>query len=339
MIDKVLVTGVSGFLGAHVALELLRQGYAVRGSVRNMAKSNWVSESLAAAGADVTRFEVCTLDLLKDDGWSDALAGCRYLLHVASPFVLTMPKDESVLLRPAVEGTSRAVQAALDGGVERIVLTSSVAAIDGGRRHYDRPLGPADWTDVNGPNVTAYTKSKTLAEHKAWAMMGRAARPEALAVINPGTIIGPLLNRDPGASVVIIQRMMRGHMPMLPDLVLPWVDVRDVAAAHVAAMTSPLAAGRRTIVTNAALSLDALADLLRSRLGPEAARVPTRRMPAWMASLMTLFDRSLRDGKAYLGIRREYDASGGPMLLGRPLRTTDDAVETTARSLLAMGLV
>ena len=339
MVDKVLVTGVSGFLGGHIAVELLRQGYAVRGSVRDTAKSDRIRASLAAAGADVTHLELCALDLLKDNGWSDALAGCRYLLHVASPFVLTMPKDESVLLRPAIEGARRAVQAALDGGVERIVLTSSLAAIDGGRQRYDRPLGPADWTDVNGPHVTAYAKSKTLAEREAWAMAERASRAGALAVINPGTIIGPLLDRDPGTSAVIIQRMLRGDMPMLPDLILPWVDVRDVAAAHAAAMTSPQAAGKRTIVTNAALPLAAIADILRSRLGPQAARVPTRRMPGWMASLMTLFDRSLRDGKTYLGIRREYDASSGSALLGRPLRATDDAVEATARSLLEMGLV
>ena len=128
-------------------------------------------------------------------------------------------------------------------------------------------------------------------------------------------------------------------MPMLPNLILPWVDVRDVAVAHAEALTSRLAAGRRTIVTNSALPLADIARILRDRLGPEASKVPTRRMPGWMTSLIAMFDRSLRDSKTYLGVQRKYDASSGTALLGRPLRTTEKVVEEMGRSLITRGLI
>lgn len=339
MSDRVLVTGVSGFLGGHVAQALLDQGFTVRGSLRDLARADGVRADLAKLGGDVSRLEFCTLDLLRDDGWTAAVKDCRYVQHTASPFVLTMPKDENDLIRPAVGGTRRAVQAALDAGVERIVLTSSVAAIDGGHHRYDRELGPSDWTDIDGPRVTAYTKSKTLAEREAWSLAERAGARNRLSVINPGTMLGPLNSDDPGTSAFVILRMLKGAMPMLPDLILPYVDVRDVAAAHVAAMTSTPAAGTRIIVTNPAIPLVAIAETLRSKLGSSAAKVPTRRMPTWLANIFALFDDSLRDGKTYLGIQRRYDASGARALLGRDLRSTAEAVEATARSLIGRRLV
>jgi nucleoside-diphosphate-sugar epimerase len=337
--DLALVTGVSGYLGGHIALELLRQGFQVRGSVRDLSKANAVRTSLAQAGVDVAHLELCALDLLKDEGWREAAVGCRYLHHVASPFVLTMPKNDNDLIRPAVEGTRRAVEAALAAGAERIVLTSSLAAIDGGHRNYDRALGAGDWSDLEGPHVTSYTKSKTRAEKEAWLIVEHAGARERLAVVNPGTMLGPLLGDDPGTSAVVIQRLLGGDVPMLPDLILPYVDVRDVAAAQVAAMTSPQAVGARTIVTNPAQSLTEIAQMLRARLGAAAGKVPVRRMPSWMAALAALFDPSLRDAKGYVGIRRHYDVSGGPALLGRPLRTTEGAVEATARSLIERSLI
>jgi nucleoside-diphosphate-sugar epimerase len=336
---KVLVTGISGFLAGHVALTLLARGYSVRGSVRSIAIATQVRAWLVEAGADIDRVEFCVLDLLKDQGWHEAASGCRYLQHIASPFVLTMPKNEDDLIRPALEGTRRAINAALETGHERLVVTSSVAAIDGGHADYSRSLGTADWSNLDGPHITAYTKSKTLAEKAAWSLADRASARERLAVINPGTLLGPLLSSDAGTSAGVIQRMLKGEMPMVPDLILPYVDVRDVAEAHVAAMTSSAASGNRHIVTNAALPLMDIGEILRTRLPGQSAKVPKRRMPAWMATLFALFDASLRDGKTYLGVRRRYDTSSGAALLGRPLRPTAGAVEATARSLLERRLV
>jgi dihydroflavonol-4-reductase len=335
---RVLVTGISGFLGCHVAVALLERGYSVRGSIRDPARASQVRESFRAAGADITRLELCVLDLLDDRGWAEAAEGCRYLHHVASPFVLTMPKDKDALIRPAVEGTRRAIRAGLKAGHERIVLTSSVVAIDGGHLSYDRPFSTDDWTRVDDPRVNAYGKSKTLAEQQAWELVQSEGAQEKLAVINPGTILGPLLDDDPGTSVAIIQRLLKGEMPMIPNLILPYVDVRDVADAHVAAMTAPDAGGKRHIVANAGVPLPDVARMLRERFPERAKRIPARRMPAWMARAVAPFNQSLRDSRAWLDVSRSYDVSSGRQLLGRPLRPTREAVMASARSLLERGL-
>jgi nucleoside-diphosphate-sugar epimerase len=338
MTETVLVTGVSGFLGGHVAKTLLLKGYGVRGSVRDLKIAAQVRSWLSAPGVDISHLEFCALDLLSDSGWEAAATGCRYMQHIASPFVLTMPKDEADLIRPAVEGTRRAVEAALRAGHERMVVTSSVAAIDAGHANYAGLLGDRTWSQLDGPHITAYAKSKTLAEQEAWKLVDAAGRRQKLAVVNPGTILGPLLSDDPGTSGVVIQRMLKGEMPMVPNLILPYIDVRDVADAHVAAMISPTAGGRRHIATNPALPLMEVANILRTWLPEQSSKVPRRAMPDWMAALFAVFDRSLRDGKTYLGVHRRYDASSGARLLGRPFRSAEEAVEATARSLLERKL-
>lgn len=335
---RALVTGISGFLGGHVALALLKKRIAVRGSLRDPAKADRVRTALRDAGADVGLLEFCVLDLLKDDGWDEAASGCQFLQHVASPFTISLPRDENALIAPAVEGTRRAIRAALEAGHERIVLTSSVAAIDGGHRLYDRDLSTGDWTNIEGAHVNAYARSKTLAERAAWALVASENSPEKLVVINPGTMLGPLLDDDPGTSVAIVQRLLTGKMPMIPDLVLPYVDVRDVADAHLAAMTAPDAGGRRHIVTNASVPLPEIAAMLRDGLPAQAGRIPKRRLASWAASVLALFDRSLRDNRTYLGVARRYDGSSGLELLGRPLRTTNEALLASAHSLLERRL-
>lgn len=336
--QRVLITGISGFLGGHVALALLKQGYALRGSLRDPNRAEQVRARLREAGADVSRLDFRTLDLLDDRGWAEAADGCDYLQHIASPFVLAMPKDENTLIRPAVEGTRRAIRAALAAGHKRIVLTSSVAAIDGGHRSYDRPFATQDWTQVNGPHVNAYSKAKTLAEQAAWALVEAEGAREKLAVINPGTMLGPLLDNDPGTSVVVIQRLLRGEMPMIPNLVLPYVDARDVADAQIAAMIAPDAGGHRHIVTNPSLPLGEIAEMLRDGLPERAAKIPTRLLPSWMAAIVALFDKSLRDNRAWLGVVRRYDGSSGAGLLRHPLRSTNDALLASARALMERGL-
>lgn len=336
--DRILVTGISGFLGGHIALALLRQGYAVRGSLRDISGADRVRGALAGAGADVSELDFCALDLLDDRGWGTAVAGCRFLQHVASPFVLTMPEDEDALIRPAVEGARRAVRAGIEGGLERIVVTSSVAAIDGGHQSYNGLLNVETWTNIDGPFVTAYAKSKTLAEREAWAIAKECSVPDRLAVINPGTMLGPLLDDDPGTSATIVQRLLKGEMPMIPDLVLPYVDVRDVADAHIEAMTAHAAGGHRHILTNPAEPLADIARMLREDLADLARKVPTRRLPSWMIPVLGLFDRSLLDSRAYLGVRRRYDGSSGEKLLGRPPGSTRQALLATAHSLMERHL-
>src|SRR3982751_396933 len=208
MADRVLLTGVSGFLGGRTALALLNKGYQVRGSVRDLKKADKVRATLAKAGADVSRLEFVALDLNVDSGWDGAMDGVRYLQHIASPFVPDLPRDKMELTRPAVDGTRRALTAALKAKVERVVLTSSMAAISYGQdAKRTTPFTAADWTKLDGRGVNAYIESKTLAEKQAWTLMDAAGRHDDLAVINPNAILGPLLDEDPGTSAALIARL------------------------------------------------------------------------------------------------------------------------------------
>jgi nucleoside-diphosphate-sugar epimerase len=338
MTARVLLTGISGFLGGHIALHLLEAGYQVRGSVRVPDRGAKVKQMLEMAGADISRLELIELDLLSDRRWQDAAEGCTYLQHVASPFVLRMPKDKDDLIRPAVDGTRRAIQAALGAGHKRMVLTSSLAAIDCGHRDYRQTFTEADWTELDGPLVTAYAESKTRAEREAWALVEREGQRERLAVINPAAILGPLLDDDPGITGSLILRLLSGGIPMAPNIILEYVDVRDVAAAHVAAMIAPEARGHRHIISDASLSLMEIANILRAEFPGFAAKLPRREMAPWLVPLLSIFDQSLRDGRAQMGIRKHSNPASGVGLVGCNLIPARDAVIATARSIIKRGL-
>ena len=336
--DRVLLTGISGFLGGHVALALLKAGYIVRGSVRNLDKAEGVRATLTRAGADVSRLEFVALDLLSDKGWDEAMEGVRYLQHTASPFVIDLPEDKMELVRPAVEGTERALKAALSAGVERIVLTSSMAAIAYGHdKGRTKPFTDADWTDLNGRDVNAYVESKTLAEQRAWDIMRAADRDADLTTINPSAILGPLLDRDPGTSALIVKRLLDGSVPALPRLPFVIVDVRDIADAHVAAMTAESARGRRLPMGERSMLMGEVADIVRQ--AAPGRRVPRLKMPDWAVRIYAVFDRDVRGVLNELGVLKSLDSSGAIALLGRPLIPADQAIAATTHALIEHRIV
>jgi dihydroflavonol-4-reductase len=339
MTDRVLVTGISGFLGGHVALQLLEKGYIVRGSVRSLSRAEKVKSTLAARGADLSRLEIVALDLTSDKGWPEAMAGVRYLQHVASPFVIEQPKDKQELIGPAVEGTRRALGTALTAGVERIVLTSSIAAIVYGHADYSKTFTTADWTDPDSPRTAAYPESKLRAEKEAWSIVDSYGARDRLATINPGAILGPLLDDDPGTSGALILRLLNGSVPAAPRMTFSIVDVRDVAAAQVAAMTAPEAGGRRHILAEAEMSVFELAQALRPHLPAFAGRLPRFELPDWVVRVVGLFDPQIRTNLHEIGNIRRVDGSSGRALLARPLIPAADAALATAQSLIAHGLV
>lgn len=332
----VLVTGIGGFLGRHVAASLLRAGYDVRGTLRTLDKSALVEAAIRSAdGADRGSLSFVAADLLSDRGWDAALAGVDSVVHTASPFPSSVPKHEDDLIRPAQDGTLRVLKAAKQANVRRVVLTSSIAATNYGTGR--APFTETDWTDVNGPLATPYYKSKTLAERAAWDF----ARQNGLelAVINPGMILGPVLGKQAGTSVELVQGLLKGRFPALPDFSVAIVDVRDVADAHVLALNIPEAAGERFIIAGAALSMRQVADVLRRDFPAYARKLPKFVLPNWLAGLAALFDPGVKLIAGELGRDARISNEKARRVLGWTPRSEEDAIRASAQSLIAAGLV
>jgi dihydroflavonol-4-reductase len=331
--NTVLVSGGSGFLGGWCIVELLRRGYDVRTSLRNASREQEVRTAVATQVDDDARLAIVEADLNSDAGWSDAVTGCDYVLHVASPFPPTQPDDPDELIAPARDGTLRVLRAALAAEVERVVVTSSVAAVRNTASLPPGPLTEECWTDDANLNLTAYTRSKTIAERAAWDFVRSNSQADRLAVINPGAIIGPVLSDDRSYSLQSIERMLDG-MPGLPQLGFSFVDVRDVAEIEIAAMTSPTAAGERFIAAAPFYWMSEIAEILRDRLGDAARKVPKRKVPNFVVRGMARFDSELRSIVPELGVRTDYSIEKAKTKLGWSPRPIEESVVDCARSLL-----
>jgi dihydroflavonol-4-reductase len=330
----VLVTGGTGFLGGWCVASLLERGHDVRTTVRDVAREQAVRDAVGAAGVDPDgRLAVVAADLNADTGWGEAVEGCRYVLHVASPFPPVQPKDPDELIVPARDGALRVLRAALDAGVERVVMTSSIAAVRSGRTSSESaPYTEGDWTDGDDASRTPYVRSKTLAEQAAWQHVRAAGAEDRLAAINPGAIIGPALNDDHSYSLQAIQRLLDG-MPAAPKLGFSFVDVRDVADLHIRALTNDAAAGERFIATDEFLWMGQVAAILRGRLGDAASKVPTRVAPNLLIRAMALFDGGVRSVVSDLGKRSWFSSEKARTQLGWTPRPVEDSIEDCARSL------
>lgn len=341
MPQTVLVTGGSGFIGSHCILQLVGAGYQVRTTIRNLKREGDVRAMLKAGGAEPgSRLSFFAADLENDAGWREAVSGCDFVLHVASPLPPSVPKHEDELIVPAREGTLRVLRASRDAGVKRVVLTSSFAAIGYGHKVRETPFTEADWTDPNGDDVAPYTKSKTLAERAAWDFLAREGGNLELSVVNPVGVFGPVLGPDYSASILIVQKMMDGAMPGAPQLCFGAVDVRDVADLHLRAMTNPAANGGRFLaVAGDFLTMLEIAKILRARLGEAAKRVPTRQFPNWLVRLAALRDPSIKLILPELGKRKNATNEKARRLLGWTPRSNEEALVATGESLVRLGLL
>lgn len=337
--SQVLVTGGSGFIGAHCIAQALLAGHQVRTTLRNSGRLDEVKGLVARAGADGGGLTAVAADLMQDAGWAEAAAGCDYVLHVASPFPTAVPKDENEVIRPARDGALRVLSAARDAGVKRVVLTSSFAAVGYGHPVRTKPFDETDWTNLDGDDIAPYTKSKTLAERAAWDFIAREGGAMELAVVNPVGVMGPALGPDLSTSIEAIKRMLEGAMPGLPDFRFGIVDVRDVADLHLRAMTDPKARGERFLaVAGEFMSLYEIALCLKSRLGERARKVTTRQLPNWLVRTVALFDPMARQVTPELGKRKGASNAKAISLLGWSPRSREDAVAATGESLLALGI-
>ena len=339
--ELVLVTGGSGFIATHCILQLLAAGYRVRATVRSLGREAEVRATLKAAGTDAgDRLAFVAADLTADAGWAEAAAGCAFVLHVASPFPLNVPRHEDEVIVPAREGALRVLRASRDAGVSRVVQTSSFAAIGYGHPRMERPFDEHDWTQVDGPGLTAYAKSKTLAERAAWDFMAREGGALELAVVNPVGVFGPVLGTDFSTSIEIVKRMMDGALPALPRITFGVVDVRDVADLHLKAMTAPQAAGERFLaVAGDFLSMRDIALVLKRRMGRAARHVPTRELPDWLLRVVALVDKSVGQVVPELGKPKNAVNDKARRVLGWSPRPAEDALVASAESLARLGLL
>jgi len=338
--DQVLVTGGSGFLGAHTVALLLQNGYLVRTTVRQPKREPDVRAMLDVAGVDAgDRLRFVTADLTRDEGWVEATRGCRYVLHVASPFPPQAPNDDDEVIGPARHGTLRVLRAACAGGAERVVLTSSFAAIGYSPKSSGTPYDETDWTDPEQPGLSAYIRSKTIAERAAWDFVTGGVDLQ-MSVVNPVGIFGPVLGPDYSGSIQLIRRLLDGSMRAIPRLLFGVVDVRDVASLHLAAMTAPQAAGERFLAAaGEQFGLRQTAETLRRSLGHDAAAVPTRVLPDWVAKLGGRVQPQLAAVAREVGVRKAFTSDKARRVLHWRPRTNEETVVATARSLLDHDLI
>jgi nucleoside-diphosphate-sugar epimerase len=336
----VLVTGGSGFIGSHALVQLLATGYRVHTTVRNLKREKEVREILKMAGAEPgDRLTFFAADLEKDAGWADAVAGCEYVLHVASPFPAGVPKNADELIIPARDGALRVLRASRDAKVKRVVLTSSFAAIGYGHPPRKTPFTEKNWTNLD--DVTApYVKSKTIAELAAWDFMAKEGGTLELSVVNPVGVFGPVLSPNLSTSTLIIKMMMDAALPGLPNIYFGAVDVRDVVDLHLRAMTDPAAKGERFLaVAGECVSMSDVAQILKTRMGKAAKKVPTRKLPDWLLRIAAVFDPAARLALPELGNIKQASHEKATSVLNWSPRTNEECIIATAESLVRLGLL
>ena len=337
--ENVLITGASGFIGAHCIIQLLESGYKVRGTVRNLSRVPALTEMFARHTDKVNHLSFVQADLLSDDGWEEAAAGCTYLMHVASPVPTTLPKHEDDIIVPARDGTLRALQAGMAAGVKRVVLTSSIAAICYGHRDNSKTFTESDWSIINRPDVMAYPKSKTIAEQAAWDLIKESKTDMELVTVNPGLVLGPALEKDFGSSLEVVKKMMNGELPGAPKIGWPIVDVRDVADMHLKAMVHPEAGGQRFICANETMWMLDIAMVLQRHFPKYRKKVPKRTLPNWLIKISALFDPTVRSVISELDKPQYVSSQKARDMLGWEPRLNKEAVRAAAESLIRYGVV
>ena len=332
---KVLVTGATGFIGLHCIQQLLSKGYEVNGTVRSLDREGEIRDGLSASGTSHSALKLLSVDLNSDDGWDEAMSGCEYVLHVASPISLE-DQDEDYFVKPAVAGVKRALSFAKKHSVKKVVLTSSVAAIFDTmekKDYYDE----SDWSDPENPAISYYSKSKTLAERAAWDYVESQGNPFELAVINPALVTGPTLTGDLGESNKAVQLVAGGKMPVAVPLMFGYVDVRDVASAHILAMENPASNGERFALAEKDLWYKDVAKLLRDNGFDKAPKIA---IPVWLAKILANFSKELKLTLPFLGrLRSVKHTSKAKDILGWNPRPAEESILEVAKQMKEMGQI
>ena len=340
MTEKVLLTGISGWIAKHTAIELLNSGYEVLGTVRNKNLIEQTKETLSKY-TSVDKLSFVELDLLKDDGWNEASMGCKYIMHIASPFPMKVSNDRNILLPVAVDGTLRVLNAGLNAGVEQIIITSSIVAMFR-KQNRSNPysFGENDWTDENWvKGVNDYFLSKTKAERSAWEFMESKALKNKLTTINPGGVFGDALDKKGGTSIEYIRQFLKGKFPAAPKFGVLISDVKDVAKSHVACIGNKKVGGRRLIVGKEIKKLIELCQIMAEALPEYQKKLPKKELPNFMVKLISYIDSSAKTMIPDLGIVMQTDTTYAEELLGFKFKPAKGCISENAKSVVRLGLV
>ena len=329
--EKVLLTGVTGFIALHCCKQLLDQGYAVRGTLRDKIRQEEVITAMKESNTYVENLEFIELDLLSDEGWEEAAKDCDYVMHIASPISASDSVDEEVLIRPAVDGTLRVLNAAKTNKAKKVILTSSIASVfyaDTYKKNYDEN----DWSDIDSNKITPYAKSKTLAERSAWEFINNLNEDEKfpLTVFCPYMVLGPALSPDLGVTNVMIQMLTSGKLLGTPNIHLGIVDVRDVAQAHVEAISNQESNYERFILCTSSFWLHEISQIL---INAGFTKAPTLRLPNFVVRFAALFSARARESVRMLGEPQFLSKEKVKTVLNWQPRPVEETIVETAKSL------
>lgn len=339
--ETVLVTGGTGFVGVHCILQLLQKGYNVKTTVRNLKRKEEVFEMLKNGGVNLfDGLEFIEADLTNDNNWDEAVSGCKYVLHVASPIFLSLPKDENELIRPAVDGTHRVLKAARNGGVKRVVMTSNFGAVGYSHRDPHTQINEEEWTDPNEKGLSSYNKSKVMAERAAWNFINTEGGNLELSVINPVAIFGPSLGPDISSGFELLRNLLNGSMRAVPNFEMNIIDVRDVADLHIRAMTTPEAKGQRFLaLAGGKMSMPEIALFLKKTMPEAAKNVSTNQLPNWIVKIGGLFNPQLKNVASMLKAKRDNVSNNkARKILGwEPISNNEEAIIASVESMIKFG--
>ena len=338
---KVLLTGISGWIGKHIAIQLLKEGHHVVGTVRDEKLIESTKQTLKSKDTPLEKLSFKVLDLLKDDGWHEAAKGCKYTMHVASPFPIKVSKDREKLVPAAKDGTLRVLEASVNAGVEKIILTSSIVAMfRKPNRTSPYTFGENDWTDINWEKgVSDYFLSKTVAEMAAWEFMKSKGIKNKLTVINPGGVFGDALDSKECTSIEYVKQFLKGKFPAAPKWGVLISHVDDVAKSHLMCMGKTDVGGRRLIIGKDVKTLLQLSNIMASALPDYAKKLPKKELPNLMVKLISLIDSSAKTMIPDLQIVMQTDTSYSEELLGMKFKSAESAMSEAAKSVVRLGLV
>lgn len=337
---EVLLTGVSGFLGSHTAIELLNRGYKVTGTLRDLKRADSLRSIISKHTDNIDNLSFFQAVLLDKEVWKEASKNKDYVIHAASPFPRELPKDENDLIIPAKEGTLNVLNAAKANNVKRVILVSSISTVVYGKTkaEMDQVFTEENWTDItNKADTKPYIRSKTIAEKAAWDFMEREGAGMEMVSILPGAMLGPVLEEDFGTSANIVIKILDGKMPAMPKIAFEIVDVRSVAQLLVDVIEKKHAAGNRFMASSGHMTMKQLANVLK--LNYPDKKIKNFEMPNFLSRFIALFEPSLKPILLDLGITRKIDASKAKRVLGWKPISKEDAILDCAKSVLNIGII